>query len=67
MEKRKPSIALQFALIVYVSAVAYVWIYCSTKSGVPLALPEKVLYIGMVLVGAVTGESTLINRQPKKE
>lgn len=59
---KKANFALSFALIVYVLLVGGVWAYCSIKAQVLLPLPEKVLWIGTVLVGAQTGESVWKSR-----
>lgn len=62
---KKNNIALSFALVVYVLVVAGVWAWCSVQASVLLPLPEKILYIGGVLVAAQSGESMWSKRKPQ--
>lgn len=56
MDKSKISfIALCVCLLVYVGTLAGVWAALSIKAGYMWEIPNNLLYVGAVLVGAVTG------------
>ncbi len=63
---KKNNLALSFCLVAYVGLVGGVWAYTSCQAGAMLPLPEDVLYIGMVLVGAQTGESVFTKHRLKE-